>query len=160
MKKVLFVISILSLLVSVVLNVNAHSGRTDGSGGHTNHSTGEYHYHHGHSAHEHYDMDGDGDKDCPYDFKDKTDHSSGGSYSNSDTDKKDAPSKKITLDDVLMAMLECLLPAIGIGIAASYLLFYLFYLIWGEKKCCSISSILFVVISVIAYIWLIYGRLS
>lgn len=72
MKKVLLVISILTAFVSLVLCVNAHSGGTDGSGGHTDHSTGEYHYHHGYPAHDHYDMDNDGDLDCPYDFKDKT----------------------------------------------------------------------------------------
>jgi hypothetical protein len=49
-----------------------HSGRTDGNGGHFNHSTGEYHYHHGYSAHDHYDMNGDGVLDCPYSFKDNT----------------------------------------------------------------------------------------
>jgi hypothetical protein len=44
-----------SLFVCLVLclSVSAHPGRTDGKGGHTNHSTGEYHYHHGMSAHQH-----------------------------------------------------------------------------------------------------------
>lgn len=56
--------------------VSAHSGRTDGNGGHTNRSTGEYHYHHGQPAHDHWDMDGDGDVDCPYEFEDKTNHNS------------------------------------------------------------------------------------
>ena len=77
MKKIILVISILTIVVSFVLCVNAHPGRTDGNGGHTDRSTGDYHYHHGYSAHSHYDMDGDGDLDCPYDFEDKTDHSSG-----------------------------------------------------------------------------------
>lgn len=63
---------VLSVLISVI--VYAHPGRTDGSGGHTNHSTGEYHYHHGHSEHQHYDMDGDGIADCPFDFKDNISH--------------------------------------------------------------------------------------
>lgn len=94
MKKVLFVISILILLVSVVLGVNAHPGRTDGAGGHTNHSTGEYHYHHGYSAHDHYDMDGDGDVDCPYDFKDKTSHNSNSSSSNKDKTNQSNQSNK------------------------------------------------------------------
>ena len=80
MKKVIAILSILVTLTATVayttLAVNAHPGRTDGNGGHTNHSTGEYHYHHGYSAHDHYDMDGDGDLDCPYDFHDKTSHSS------------------------------------------------------------------------------------
>lgn len=76
MKKLLLVISILSVIASVVLCAEAHPGRTDSRGGHTNHSTGEYHYHHGYSEHDHYDMDGDGKKDCPFDFRDNTDHSS------------------------------------------------------------------------------------
>lgn len=63
---------LLALLLVVSITVYAHPGRTDGSGGHTNHSTGEYHYHHGYSEHQHYDMDGDGIADCPYDFKDNT----------------------------------------------------------------------------------------
>lgn len=51
----------------------AHPGGTDGSGGHYNRSTGEYHYHHGHSAHDH--VDGV----CPYDYDDKTGERSGSS---------------------------------------------------------------------------------
>ena len=61
-----------SLMAAALLTIcsvtSAHSGRTDGSGGHWNRSTGEYHYHHGYSAHQHYDIDGDGKKDCPYIF--------------------------------------------------------------------------------------------
>ena len=85
MKKPIITISALALIVfmiaSMPLSVKAHPGRTDGKGGHTNSSTGEYHYHHGYSEHDHYDMDGDGDIDCPYDFKDKTNHSSKSSQS-------------------------------------------------------------------------------
>lgn len=62
---ILLCISSLSFLC---LPVYSHSGRTDGSGGHTKHSTGEYHYHHGYPAHDHYDVDGDGSIDCPYNF--------------------------------------------------------------------------------------------
>ncbi len=78
MKKTVLICTLIVCLVlpSVVLVTDAHSGRTDGSGGHTNHSTGEYHYHHGYSAHDHYDMDGDGVKDCPYDFDDNTEKES------------------------------------------------------------------------------------
>lgn len=77
MKKKIIAIFVIALMVTVIpLGVKAHPGRTDGRGGHKNHSTGEYHYHHGYSAHDHYDMDGDGDIDCPYNFKDKTSHSS------------------------------------------------------------------------------------
>ncbi len=63
-----FIIIFLVLCVAVSVPATAHSGRTDSAGGHTNHSTGEYHYHHGYPAHDHYDMDGDGDRDCPYTY--------------------------------------------------------------------------------------------
>lgn len=85
MKKLLSAISVFVLLVlvftSMTLSVEAHPGRTDSNGGHTDHSTGEYHYHHGYSAHDHYDMDGDGVIDCPYDFDDQTDHNNSGAAS-------------------------------------------------------------------------------
>ena len=164
MKKTLLVISIIILSALLSISVNAHPGRTDSSGGHTNHSTGEYHYHHGYSAHEHYDMDGDGDLDCPYDFKDKTNHNSSEIYTTPTNQKIGQPApqtqEKITLGDVLMAMLECIIPAFFTGFSASYLLFHLFYLIWGKEKGCSISLILFSAISVIAYIWFIFIKLS
>lgn len=72
MKKILTTAAIISVLMAVVLLVNAHPGRTDNNGGHTNQNTGEYHYHHGYSEHNHYDLDGDGDLDCPYNFDDNT----------------------------------------------------------------------------------------
>ena len=59
---------IVFLLFSMIFPVFAHSGDTDANGGHTDHSTGQYHYHHGYSAHSHYDIDYDGGIDCPYDF--------------------------------------------------------------------------------------------
>ena len=59
---VLFVVTMLPLTVF------AHPGKTDSSGGHVDHFTGEYHFHHGYPAHDHYDMDGDGSIDCPYNF--------------------------------------------------------------------------------------------
>lgn len=79
--KLRYIALLLSLLPLLAIPVSAHPGKTDSSGGHTNHSTGDYHYHHGYEAHEHYDKDGDGDLDCPYDFDDKTDHSSNKSES-------------------------------------------------------------------------------
>ena len=72
----IWIIAVSLLLTTVAY---AHPGRTDSDGGHTNHSTGEYHYHHGYDDHQHYDMDGDGDIDCPYEFKDRT--GSNSSYS-------------------------------------------------------------------------------
>ena len=65
----------LALCLCLIVVVFAHSGRTDSNGGHTDHSTGEYHYHHGYPAHQHSDLDGDGDLDCPYNFVDKTNSS-------------------------------------------------------------------------------------
>lgn len=63
----------LVVLLSIIATYSyAHPGRTDGSGGHINHSTGEYHYHHGYSEHQHYDTDGDGVADCPFGFKTNT----------------------------------------------------------------------------------------
>ena len=61
----------------MAMTAMAHSGRTDGDGGHYDSSTGEYHYHHGYPAHQHIDIDGDGIPDCPFDFDDKTGQSSG-----------------------------------------------------------------------------------
>ncbi len=77
-KHLSFLLSILLFMLSVfMITAFAHPGKTDGSGGHTDHSTGEYHFHHGYPEHSHYDVDGDGTIDCPYDFDDKTGHDSG-----------------------------------------------------------------------------------
>lgn len=77
MKKCLICLLVMALILSFC--AFAHSGRTDSKGGHTDHSTGEYHYHHGYSAHQHTNGV------CPYDFKNKTGANSG--YSNSSEDK-------------------------------------------------------------------------
>lgn len=74
MRKMLRLLFILLFALTLTASALAHTGGTDSQGGHTDHSTGEYHYHHGYSAHDHYDMDGDGDIDCPYDFKDNTEY--------------------------------------------------------------------------------------
>ena len=124
------------LLPSITLTVYAHPGRTDGSGGHTDHSTGEYHYHHGYPAHDHYDMDGDGIVDCPYDFDDKTDRSSGnnsrgdsdvGGNVKSDTKKDGSNSSKNSLADILVTILEHLFWGIAIWIFSSYFLSYIVF---------------------------------
>ena len=72
MRRILLALICVFFIISAPVCVYAHPGRTDGSGGHYNRSTGEYHYHHGYGEHQHSDMDGDGDLDCPYDFEDKT----------------------------------------------------------------------------------------
>ena len=61
---------LLSIILICLLTIpaSAHPGGTDSSGGHYDHSTGEYHYHHGYGPHEHEDLDGDGDLDCPYEL--------------------------------------------------------------------------------------------
>lgn len=73
------IIPLIAMLIAIVFcsTVYAHSGKTDGQGGHRDRDTGEYHYHHGYPAHDHYDMDGDGDTDCPYLFDGKTEHNGG-----------------------------------------------------------------------------------
>lgn len=76
----------LSLGLSVI--AFAHPGRTDANGGHTDHSTGEYHYHHGEPAHQHTDTNGDGILECPYRIN--------GSL---DTPKKDTHSSTVRDDD-------------------------------------------------------------
>lgn len=53
MKKKLFHL-LLIILLTLPMMLYAHSGGTDSSGGHYDHSTGEYHYHHGERAHQHY----------------------------------------------------------------------------------------------------------
>lgn len=77
MKRKILLLFIVLLVFVFAKNASAHSGRTDGKGGHYDHSTGEYHYHHGYPPHDHKDMDGDGKVDCPYKFDDQTDHNSG-----------------------------------------------------------------------------------
>ena len=47
-------------MLAASVSALAHSGGTDSQGGHTDHSTGEYHYHHGYPPHDH--IDGR----CPY----------------------------------------------------------------------------------------------
>lgn len=48
--KTLSIIVICIILLSLVITVFAHSGRTDSNGGHWNRATGEYHYHTGEYA--------------------------------------------------------------------------------------------------------------
>ena len=87
LRRIIFTFTtVVCILISAVIAVNAHSGKTDSDGGHTDHDTGEYHYHHGYPAHDHYDIDGDGDIDCPYDFVDQTSHN--------ETDSKNAVSSQ------------------------------------------------------------------
>lgn len=98
MKRRMLFASLAALLaVLLALPVLAHPGRTDSKGGHFDHSSGTYHYHHGYPAHQHRDLDGDGKPDCPYDFDDKTNHSSGSS-SGSSSSSRITPTVKPTED--------------------------------------------------------------
>ena len=103
---ILIVVAI--LLLSFPLLVFAHPGRTDSNGGHTDHSTGEYHYHHGYPAHQHI-----GGR-CPYDYDDNTssnddytsgndDYFSDNSYKPSDSYYEEDP--LISWDILLVAAL-------------------------------------------------------
>lgn len=98
MRKLLIIAAFLLLFP---ITVYAHPGKTDGSGGHYNRSTGEYHYHHGYSEHDHYDMDGDGDSDCPHDFNVAT-NSSGWSTVSSDTPYNSYNSEKSTVEAMVV----------------------------------------------------------
>lgn len=165
-RRVLLICFAVSLLVATVF---AHPGGTDGSGGHRNHSTGDYHYHHGYSAHDHYDMDGDGILDCPYDFDDKTDHSNSGSNgiaSGTDTSTKPvtqkttSKSKQISLSKIISEIFEVLLGAIAIWIFSLCFLTHICFALFGEDRGCSVSVVLSAVIAVSVSIWLIIERLS
>lgn len=92
--RLLKLLVVLTVFFSLSVTVFAHPGKTDSSGGHTDHSTGEYHYHHGYSAHQHYDSDGDGDLDCPHDFKDMTGINSGESSQKETHVARISPNKK------------------------------------------------------------------
>lgn len=83
--------------VFLVPIVSAHSGRTDGNGGHYNSSTGEYHYHHGYPEHQH--INGT----CPYNFDDKTNHGSN-SYHNEGAPKKSKSESSIFGSIVIWAI--------------------------------------------------------
>jgi hypothetical protein len=79
MKKVVLIIAILLLTLTIVpIWALAHSGGTDSSGGHYDHSTGEYHYHHGYPAHQHTGGE------CPYNKGSSSSSSSSYTPSNSD----------------------------------------------------------------------------
>lgn len=157
-----FILGITILLCAYYLCVAtvAHSGRTDGNGGHRDNVNGGYHYHHGYSAHQHYDMDGDGKKDCPYTFDDKTNHST-----NSSTEDDSSNSQNtITFWDVLKAMLTELIPAIILGFGVTYILWLIFglifSLIFNKDIGCSTYLICFVIVSVVSYICLIYKAVT
>ena len=99
MKQLFRSIFFLLFVFVLSLTVHAHPGKTDSNGGHTDHSTGDYHYHHGQPAHDHYDIDGDGIIDCPYNFAEtpaspKSSNSSSTSKQLSNDTPSDIPTNK------------------------------------------------------------------
>lgn len=122
MKRKLLPLIVSFILISAILPLSAHAhrGKTDGAGGHTDHSTGEYHYHHGYPAHDHYDVDGDGVLDCPYDFDDQTatDHYPAKDGSESAITER---LRKISISDVALTILMILLTVITVPIVVMFL---------------------------------------
>ncbi len=78
--KLIRTLAIILLMILIPVTAFAHSGRTDGAGGHYNRSTGEYHYHHGKPAHQH--INGI----CPYDSN-RSKSNVKNDYNNSHADK-------------------------------------------------------------------------
>jgi hypothetical protein len=70
MKKIFALSFSVIFIFALVVICFAHPGGTDGSGGHYDRNTGEYHYHHGYPEHQHEDGE------CPYNYRDNTNHSS------------------------------------------------------------------------------------
>lgn len=130
-----FVFLLIVLLVTPCIAL-AHPGRTDGDGGHTDHSTGEYHYHHGYPAHDHYDMDGVGRKDCPYNFDDKTGYNSGSPSSSGNKTSSSTNTNKVvvkpteTKEEPHKTLWEDIIPIVGlVGFYGGLFLF-----LWLEGK--------------------------
>lgn len=100
MKK-LFVLFVIILSLCTTMTIFAHPGRTDSAGGHTDHSTGEYHYHHNYPAHQH------PNGICPYGNVDKTDSH----YSSSDniTSGKSSGDGFIPSEHPILMFLGCVL---------------------------------------------------
>ena len=106
MKRLLLLSLTLIVLCLSCIQVSAHSGKTDANGGHYDSSTGEYHYHHGYPAHQHTNGK------CPYDYKDKTDHSSGSSSNKSDSSERGS------------GIIWIILPLIGVGAIIAIIMFF------------------------------------
>lgn len=89
-KVLLSVVIIVSLLI---VHAAAHPGRTDGSGGHWNHSIGEYHYHHGQPEHQH------PNGECPYDYEYDYSDSTGNNINSNNTGSSHKPSPAPSTND-------------------------------------------------------------
>lgn len=78
-KRTIGTIFCFGFILLFALSIFAHPGSTDGSGGHYDSSTGEYHYHHGYPEHQHTNGE------CPYNFKNQTGSQIGDSYFSGNT---------------------------------------------------------------------------
>lgn len=180
LKKKLAFLLVIPVIACLSLQVFAHSGRTDSRGGHTNHSTGEYHYHHGYSAHDHTDMNGDGTLDCPYEFKDNTDHS----YKSATPEPTAKPTKpaptiersteprtndgpriskyqqptpeetKESLVDRILSVMGNLVLSLLLGGFCTYFLSWLIFGILGDENGCAAHQIAFVIFSLLAFLYI------
>ena len=169
MRKPLILFLCILVLCILPFSVYAHPGRTNSDGGHWDYENGDYHYHHGYPEHDHYDIDGDGYADCPYDFDDKTDHSSGNDSSpeqHTDNSVQSAISKstiktdKASLWDIISVIFAYLPGAICLWLSSSYFLFYILRLFFGEEQGCSTAIIAGAVIALVMYIWSIIAKFS
>lgn len=147
MKRVLALFLCTATVLFCAISANAHPGRTDSNGGHTDHSTGEYHYHHGYPAHDHYDLDGDGKADCPYEFKNQTDSSpafqTGDSVSNTTT--KDEDSATISWSHLLTEVI----PGAAGALALLLIILSQFFFIFHEKTA---TTMLFIGIRILFFL--------
>jgi tetrahydromethanopterin S-methyltransferase subunit E len=141
----------LVVLSLFVLSVSAHPGRTDSSGGHLNHSTGEYHYHHGYSAHQHTNGE------CPYDFKDATDHS----HNVTNTPSKSNSNIKDGIDyvkEIIRFLGVLTLPLIFLWVLISIWLEKLIHKLWSrisDKTINWISLVITIIIGILVSILLV-----
>lgn len=101
------------LTMSISISVLAHSGRTDGAGGHYDHSTDEYHYHHGYPAHQHKNGM------CPYSFDDNADSRNNASSNKRKTTKStssESDENWFSQHTTVTSILICIVILFGPGI--------------------------------------------
>lgn len=125
-KKILFATIMLLLIGCLTFSSFAHSGRTDGSGGHYDSTTGAYHYHHGYPAHQHTNGR------CPYDYDDNTDYNNADYVDNIDSDSGTPSSLLVIM--ILVAIfavvvLLSLITKLGIGEIIAHILMIPFYIL-------------------------------
>lgn len=165
MKRKILQLIVSAILISSIFPISAyaHRGKTDGAGGHTDHSTGEYHYHHGYPAHDHYDMDDDGIADCPYNFDDKTDHSHSVQESKSaDSNKSESikPIRKRSFFDVVSALFSGIAPTFAITLLLSVILSHIIFFLFGDDKGWTIACVMFYIIFAVVYVQFVTWLLS